>query len=263
MILPVGAPRFSEACATAWRCSMRSRRCSTSRQAVDRGRRRRRLRARPAVERGGLESHPRGHREGGATSPARTSTLGLDVASSEFHKDGRYDLASEGKRFDSAQFVDYLARPGWMPTRSSRSRTAWPRATGTAGNCSRRVWAAACSWSATISSSPTPKILVRASRAARQRDPHQAEPDRHADRDAGRHRDGGGCRIRVGRVAPLGRNRGHHHRRHRVCTAATQIKTGSLCRSDRMAKYNQLLLIEAELGSAATFAGRGAIRALR
>jgi enolase len=48
-----------------------------------------------------------------------------------------------------------------------------------------------------------------------------------------------------------------------VCTAATQIKTGSLCRSDRMAKYNRLLLIEAELGSAAVFAGRDAIRSSR
>ncbi|MNL38330.1 Enolase [compost metagenome] len=47
-----------------------------------------------------------------------------------------------------------------------------------------------------------------------------------------------------------------------VCTAATQIKTGSLCRSDRMAKYNRLLLIEAELGSAAVFAGRDAIGSL-
>jgi len=48
-----------------------------------------------------------------------------------------------------------------------------------------------------------------------------------------------------------------------VCTAATQIKTGSLCRSDRMAKYNRLLLIEAELGAAVRFAGRSAIRAPR
>jgi Na+/H+-dicarboxylate symporter len=48
-----------------------------------------------------------------------------------------------------------------------------------------------------------------------------------------------------------------------VCTAATQIKTGSLCRSDRMAKYNRLLLIEAELGASARFAGRTAIRSLR
>ncbi|MNT87863.1 Enolase [compost metagenome] len=45
-----------------------------------------------------------------------------------------------------------------------------------------------------------------------------------------------------------------------MCTAATQIKTGSLSRSDRVAKYNRLLFIEAELGCAATFAGRQAIR---
>ena len=44
-----------------------------------------------------------------------------------------------------------------------------------------------------------------------------------------------------------------------VGTGAGQIKTGSLCRSDRVAKYNQLLRIEAELGSAARYPGRGAI----
>src|SRR5207253_708320 len=40
-----------------------------------------------------------------------------------------------------------------------------------------------------------------------------------------------------------------------VGTSATQIKTGSLCRSDRVAKYNRILLIEAELGELATYAG--------
>ena len=43
-----------------------------------------------------------------------------------------------------------------------------------------------------------------------------------------------------------------------VATTATQIKTGSLCRSDRVAKYNQLLRIEEALGSAAKYAGRAA-----
>jgi enolase len=47
-----------------------------------------------------------------------------------------------------------------------------------------------------------------------------------------------------------------------VGTSAGQIKTGSASRSDRIAKYNQLLRIEEELGSAATYAGRGAIRQL-
>ena len=48
-----------------------------------------------------------------------------------------------------------------------------------------------------------------------------------------------------------------------VCTAATQIKTGSLCRSDRMAKYNRLLLIEAELGSGGRLRWPDAIRSSR
>ena len=44
-----------------------------------------------------------------------------------------------------------------------------------------------------------------------------------------------------------------------VGTGAGQIKTGSLCRSDRVAKYNQLLRIEEALGTAATYPGRAAL----
>lgn len=47
-----------------------------------------------------------------------------------------------------------------------------------------------------------------------------------------------------------------------VATTATQIKTGSLSRSDRVAKYNQLMRIEEELGSQASYAGRAAFRYL-
>jgi enolase len=48
-----------------------------------------------------------------------------------------------------------------------------------------------------------------------------------------------------------------------VGTNAGQIKTGSLCRSDRVAKYNQLLRIEEQLGPRAKYAGRGAIKQLK
>ena len=47
-----------------------------------------------------------------------------------------------------------------------------------------------------------------------------------------------------------------------VATTATQIKTGSLCRSDRVAKYNQLLRIEEDLGDVAAYPGRAAFRQL-
>ena len=48
-----------------------------------------------------------------------------------------------------------------------------------------------------------------------------------------------------------------------VATSATQIKTGSLCRSDRVAKYNQLLRIEEALGDKARYAGYGAFNKLK
>ena len=48
-----------------------------------------------------------------------------------------------------------------------------------------------------------------------------------------------------------------------VATSAMQIKTGSLCRSDRVAKYNRLLFIEDELGKEATYSGRSAFPTLR
>jgi enolase len=47
-----------------------------------------------------------------------------------------------------------------------------------------------------------------------------------------------------------------------VATNAGQIKTGSLCRSDRVAKYNQLMRIEDQLGSEAVYAGKGAFKGL-
>src|SRR5207253_10680076 len=47
-----------------------------------------------------------------------------------------------------------------------------------------------------------------------------------------------------------------------VATSATQIKTGSLCRTDRVAKYNQLLRIEEALGSGARYGGRRAFKSL-
>jgi enolase len=47
-----------------------------------------------------------------------------------------------------------------------------------------------------------------------------------------------------------------------VAVNSGQIKTGSLARSDRLAKYNQLIRIEEELGPTALYAGRGALKAL-
>ena len=95
-----------------------------------------------------------------------------------------------------------------------------------------------------------------------QRHPHQGQPDRHGHRDA---RDDGARppqRLPPHHLAPLGRDRGHLHRRPRRRHQCGQIKTGSASRTDRVAKYNQLLRIE-ELGATAGVSRRGHLRAER
>jgi enolase len=57
-------------------------------------------------------------------------------------------------------------------------------------------------------------------------------------------------------LPPLRRDRGLHHRRHRRRDECGQIKTGSLSRTDRTAKYNQLLRIEQLLGASAVYGGK-------
>ena len=59
---------------------------------------------------------------------------------------------------------------------------------------------------------------------------------------------------------PLGRDRGHDDRRPRRATGCGQIKTGAPSRSDRVAKYNQLLRIEEALGADAEYPGRSVFR---
>ena len=61
--------------------------------------------------------------------------LALDCAASEFFKDGKYHAATARADADAPRVDRHPRRPGSTSTRSSRSRTAWPRATGTAGSC--------------------------------------------------------------------------------------------------------------------------------
>ena len=262
MILPVGAPRFSEAMRWgvevfhALKALLKSRRLSTA--VGDEGGFAPDLPSNEAaievilaaIEKAGFK-------------PGADIALGLDVASSEFHKDGRYDLASEGKRFDSAQFVDYLAR--WVdayPIVTIEDGIAegdwdgWELLTARLGS---RVQLVGDDLFVTntdilrqgIARSAANSILIKPNQIGTLTETLAAIAMAEA---AGftsvvSHRSG---ETEDTTIADLS-----------VCTAATQIKTGSLCRSDRMAKYNRLLLIEAELGSGARFAGRGAIRALR
>ena len=92
----------------------------------------------------------------------------------------------------------------------------------------------------------------------RQRPAGQGQPDRLADRDPRRRRAGPAQRLQLHDVPPLRRDRGRHHRRPRRRHNCGQIKTGAPARSERVAKYNQLLRIEEMLDDAAVYAGAGA-----
>ena len=101
-------------------------------------------------------------------------------------------------------------------------------------------------------------------RGRRQLDPRQGQPDRHADRDARRRRDGAPRRLHRGDVAPLGRDRGRDHRRPR---GRDQLRADQ----DRLARalrphWRNTTSSSASRRSSATqarYAGRGALKALR
>lgn len=201
--------------------------------------------------------------ESAGFKPGQDIALGLDVASSEFCRNGIYTLASEGRRFDSAQFADYLSR--WVAAypivtiedgMAEGDWTGWEQLTAQLG---QRVQLVGDDLFVTNTEILQCGIERRAANAILIK-PNQigtltetlaaiAMAEQAGFASVVSHRSG---ETEDTTIADLS-----------VCTAATQIKTGSLCRSDRMAKYNRLLLIEAELGAAAQFAGRSAIHSLR
>ncbi|MDM0050190.1 phosphopyruvate hydratase [Variovorax sp. J22R115] len=185
--------------------------------------------------------------------------LGLDVASSEFHKGGRYELASEARHFDSAQFVDYLAR--WVAAypivtiEDGMAEDDWDGWELLTAKLGRKVQLVGDDLFVTnteilqrgIARGAANSILIKPNQIGTLTETLAAiaMADKAGYSAVVSHRSG---ETEDTTIADLS-----------VCTAAAQIKTGSLCRSDRMAKYNRLLLIEAELGRDAVFAGGAAI----
>ncbi len=188
--------------------------------------------------------------------------LGLDVASSEFYRDGVYDLASEGRKFSAAEFVDYLA--GWVdqyPIISIEDAMdegdwdGWKILTERLGN---RVQLVGDDLFVTntsilkrgIDEKIANSILIKFNQIGTLTETLAAIDMAHAAGYSAvvSHRSG---ETEDTTIADL------------VVAANTgQIKTGSLCRSDRVAKYNQLMRIEDQLGSDAVYAGRGAFPGL-
>ena len=108
-----------------------------------------------------------------------------------------------------------------------------------------------------------PEILKKGHRRRRrQRAAREAESDRHRHRNTRRHAHGGDASYAAIISHRSGETEDTTIADLAVGTGAGQIKTGSASRTDRICKYNQLLRIEEELGAAAHFAGRKAIRTL-
>jgi enolase len=189
--------------------------------------------------------------------PGRDIHLGLDVASSEFFRDGRYQLESEKRSFSSAEFAAYLAglaaKYPIITIEDGMSEGDWD-----GWREITRVLGAKLQLVGDDVFVTNTKILERATRErianAILIKPNQigtltetlaciemAEKAHYASVVS--HRSGETCDSTIADIA--------------VATAASQIKTGSLSRSDRSAKYNQLLRIEAELGTV-RYAGREA-----
>ena len=188
--------------------------------------------------------------------------LGLDVASTEFFENGKYNLVGEGKRLSSEQFSEFLT--GWArqyPIITIEDGMAeddwagWKMLTQSLGSkvqlvgddlfvTNPKIFAQG------IEQKVANAILIKVNQIGTLSETMQAIAMADANRYAAiiSHRSGETEDTTIADIA--------------VATTATQIKTGSLCRSDRVAKYNQLLRIEQALGAKARYAGRDAFVSL-
>lgn len=187
-------------------------------------------------------------------------SIGLDCASSEFYKDGQYHLESEGKVYSSTEFVGYLSSlVNKYPIITVEDGLAeddwdgWAQLTSELGNkvqlvgddlfvTNTEIFAKG------IKMGVANSILIKLNQIGSLTETLAAIKMAH---DANytaviSHRSGETEDVTIADLA--------------VATGAGQIKTGSLSRSDRVAKYNQLLRIEEELGAKAVYPGKKVFR---
>ncbi|GKW50569.1 phosphopyruvate hydratase [Halomonas sp. NCCP-2165] len=187
-------------------------------------------------------------------------TLALDCASSEFYKDGQYNLAGEGKSYDAAGFVDYLAELceayPIVSIEDGMDESDWAGWKALTDKLGDKVQLVGDDLFVTntrilkrgIDEQIGNSILIKFNQIGSLSETLDAIK---MAQDAGftaviSHRSGETEDTTIADLA--------------VATSAGQIKTGSLCRSDRVAKYNRLLVIEQQLGEAAAYPGRSAIK---
>lgn len=185
--------------------------------------------------------------------------LGLDVAASEFYKDGKYHLASENKQLTSEEFVDYLADwahkyPALISIEDGLAENDWNGWKLITEKLGKKIQLVGDDLYVTntkifaegIARGIANSILIKLNQIGTISETLNAIK---MAKDAGytaviSHRSG---ETEDTIIADLV-----------VARKTGQIKTGSLCRTDRVAKYNQLLRIEEALGQKAVFAGRKA-----
>ena len=188
-------------------------------------------------------------------------TLALDCASSEFYKDGKYVLAGEDRTMDAAGFADYLAelcdRYPIISIEDGMDESDWDGWKTLTDKLGDRIQLVGDDLFVTntkilqrgIDEHIANSILIKFNQIGSLSETLDAIK---MAKDAGftaviSHRSGETADTTIADLA--------------VATAAGQIKTGSLCRSDRVAKYNRLIRIEEELGRAA-YNGRKEFRFL-
>jgi enolase len=192
--------------------------------------------------------------------PGIDVAIGVDCAASEFYKDGLYHLESEGLKLTSAQLTDYLA--AWcdkypiISIEDGMAESDWDGWKIHTEKLGKRVQLVGDDLFVTntrilkegIEKGITNSILIKVNQIGTLSETFQAiEMAKQAGYTSViSHRSG---ETEDSTIADLA-----------VATNAGQIKTGSLSRSDRMAKYNQLLRIEEELGDTASYPGRDAFR---
>ena len=195
--------------------------------------------------------------------PGEDIALALDCASSEFHEDGKYRLASERAILGAGEFADYLGR--WVAKypiisiedgMDEADWSGWKLLTDRLGDKVQLVGDDLFVTNSRIlqqgiDAGVANAILIKVNQIGTLSETLEAVDlaRRSAYASVISHRSGETEDTTIADIS--------------VATNVLQIKTGSLSRSDRIAKYNQLLRIQEDLGDAAGYGGRSAFRQLR
>ncbi|MGA7614069.1 MAG: phosphopyruvate hydratase [Thermoanaerobaculia bacterium] len=200
--------------------------------------------------------------EAAGYKPGEEIFLGIDAAASEFYKGSKYDLAGEGRKLSSDEMIGYYAElrkkypiVSIEDGMSEGDWDGWKNLTDALGATTQLVGddvfvTNPAIFSKGIERGMANAILIKVNQIGTLTETFEAieMAKRAGYRSVISHRSG---ETEDSIIADLA-----------VATNAGQIKTGSASRSDRMAKYNQLLRIEEELGDAAVFAGKAIFRTL-